>query len=140
MTNCRSSNEPFSYFGVHLGKDRQLLPTCYVIRNRNSTTHVLMSWHFEGSNDKMNWTLLDRRIYSTGSTEYDLQFEDTQAHLCQKGATSAWGIDTDIYREIGFEGFRYFRIIQVGKNSSASDNLALSGLEIYGRVTGGRWP
>lgn len=63
VTNCRTLNEPFSYFGVDLGEGRMLLPTCYTIRNRNSTTHVLLNWHFEGSNDKSNWTILDRRIY-----------------------------------------------------------------------------
>jgi len=49
-------------------------------------------------------------------------------------------VDTDLYREIGFDGFRYFRVIQVGKNSSGSDNLGLSGFELYGRVISGRWP
>jgi len=53
---------------------------------------------------------------------------------------STWGIDTDIYRELGFEGYRFFRIIQVGKNSSGSDNLALSGFEIYGKCIRGRFP
>lgn len=66
-TNCRTLNEPYSYFGVDLGNGRRLLPTCYSIRNRNSPTHVLLNWHFEGSNDKVNWTLLDRRIYFTNS-------------------------------------------------------------------------
>ena len=27
VTNCRTQNEPFSYFGVDLGEGRQLLPT-----------------------------------------------------------------------------------------------------------------
>ena len=37
IVNCRTGNEPFSYFGVDLGESRQLLPTCYSIRNRNIT-------------------------------------------------------------------------------------------------------
>jgi hypothetical protein len=56
-----------------------------------------------------------------------------------KGAASSWAVDTDIYREIGYSGFRYFRILQTSKNSSGSDNLALSGFELYGSVTKGRW-
>ena len=68
------------------------------------------------------------------------EIEDEQKALKQKGAASTWGIDTDVYREVGFEGFRFFRVIQVGKNSSGSDNLALSGFELYGKVTSGRWP
>ena len=96
-----------------------------------------MNWHLEGSNDKVNWIILDRRIYlSDGHGEE----EEEQKHLRQKGAASTWGIDTDIYREVGFEGYRYFRVIQVGKNSSGSDNLALSGFELYGKLAHGRWP
>ena len=140
MVNCRTGNEPFSYFGVDLGEGRKLVPTCYSLRNRNSTTHVLLNWHFEGSNDKVNWTVLDRRLYMTGNPVEDINFEDEKKQLCAKGAPSTWGIDTDIYREIGSDGFRYFRVIQVGKNSSGSDNLSLSGLELYGRVVCGRWP
>ena len=98
----------------------------------------MLNWHFEGSNDKVNWTVLDRRLYYTEGSQED--FEEEKKLLCQKGAATTWGIDTEVYREIGLEGFRYFRIVQVGKNSSGSDNLALSGLELYGRVTAGRWP
>jgi len=38
-------------------------------------------------------------------------FEEEHRLLKQKGAASTWGIDTDIYREVGFEGYRYLRII-----------------------------
>lgn len=99
-----------------------------------------MNWHFEASNDKVNWIVLDRRIYLTGNTEEDLHFAVEQKELAQKGHTSTWGVETEIYREIGFDGFRYFRIVQVGRNSSGSDNLALSGFELYGKVCAGRWP
>lgn len=100
-----------------------------------------MNWHIEGSNDKVNWIILDRRIYLSSPTGgADGELEEEQKLLKQKGAASTWGIDTDIYREVGFDGYRFFRIIQVGKNSSGSDNLALSGIELYGKVTGGRWP
>jgi hypothetical protein len=44
VTNCRTSNEINSYFGVDLDSDRALLPTCYTIRNRNSTTFVMLDW------------------------------------------------------------------------------------------------
>lgn len=99
-----------------------------------------MNWHLEGSNDKINWIILDRRIYLAQGGPSDADLEEEQKLLRQKGAASTWGVDTDVYREVGFEGFRYFRIIQVGKNSSGSDNLALSGFELYGKVSAGRWP
>ncbi|TNV84937.1 hypothetical protein FGO68_gene49 [Halteria grandinella] len=137
VVNCRTLNEPFSFFGIDLGIGRQLAPSCYSLKNRNSLTHVLLNWHFEASNDRINWTLLDRRIYLSENAQYNKSVEQEQTALCQKGATSTWGIDTATYGEnpLTANGFRYFRIVQVGKNSSGSDNLTLSGLEIYGRVT-----
>lgn len=69
VSNCRTHNEPYSYFGIDLGKDRSLLPSVYTIRNRNSTTHVMMNWVFEASNDKVNWCELDRRMYMTGKQD-----------------------------------------------------------------------
>ena len=123
-----------------MGQNRKILPSCYTIRNRNSTTHVLMNWHFEASNDRVNWAVLDRRVYLTGHTEEDEQYAKLQKELCQKGHTSTWGIERDVYKMVGYEGFRYFRIVQIGQNSSGSNNLALSGFEIYGGNLSGRWP
>lgn len=97
-----------------------------------------MNWHLEGSNDKVNWIILDRRIYMNDPGQNEN--EDDQKHLKQKGGATTWGIDLDTYREVGYDGYRFFRIVQVGKNSSGSDNLALSGFELYGKVTQGRWP
>lgn len=73
VVNCRTLNEPFSFFGVDLGEGRFLIPTCYSIRNRNSSTHVLMNWHMEASNDKVNWVILDRRIYLSDNLNYNLE-------------------------------------------------------------------
>lgn len=41
-----------------------------------------MNWNFEGSNDKVNWTLLDRRVYMTGHTEEDSLYAQEQKELC----------------------------------------------------------
>jgi len=48
-------------------------------------------------------------------------------------------IDTDIYRQLGWDGYRLFRIVQVDKNTSGTDHLALSGFELYGRISGSPW-
>jgi len=144
--NLRTLNEPFSFFGVDLGEGRKLLPTCYTIMNRNSSTHVLMNWHFEGSNDKLNWTILDRRVYmpsqmESGGIQDNLQVDpEIVETVCQKQATNTWGVDQMVYNEIDDEGFRFFRIIQISPNSSGSDNLALSCFEMYGKIVSGRFP
>jgi len=75
----------------------------------------------------------------TNIPEQDALFEEEHRMLTIKGGSSTWGVDSDVFREVGYEGFRFFRVIQVGKNSSGSDNLALSGFEIYGKITKGRW-
>ena len=138
-TNCRTQNEVNSYFGVDLRDGRHLLPDFYSLRNRNSTTHVLMNWVLEGSVDKIDWRELDRRIHI--HDDGTIEDEDDVSRLRQKGSATTWGIDQDIYRQIGCtDGFRFFRIVQIGKNSSGSDNLALSGFELYGIGTKGQWP
>ena len=48
-----------------------LLPSCYSIKNRNVSSHVVMNWHFEASNDKVNWVILDRRIYMSDNIAYN---------------------------------------------------------------------
>jgi len=76
----------------------------------------------------------------TGNHEEDLPHIEIQKELRQKGQTSTWGVDTELYREIGFDGFRFFRVKQIGPNSTGADNLALSGFEMYGKPVKGRWP
>lgn len=109
--NCRTHNEPCSYFGVDLGVGRALLPNVYTIRNRNCSSHVLMNWAFEASNDKVHWIPLDERVHMTGMAEQDAYYEKDQKRLKEKGAASSYGVDSSIYKEIGFDGFRFFRII-----------------------------
>ena len=129
-----------SYFGVDLGRGRALLPTCYTVLNRNASSHCLLNWQFEGSNDQTAWTVLDKRMYFTGDAEVDQQFEECADRMKKSGGTTTCGIDTGIYQsDHGFEGYRFFRIVQIGLNSSGGHTLALSGLELYGRITRGKW-
>ena len=109
--NCRTLNEPFSHMGVDLGEGRVLRPTCYSLKNRNATSHVLMNWHLEASEDKINWVILDRRIYKADNPTYNNELLHEQAQLKMKGATSTWGVDPDVYKEVGEGGFRYFRLV-----------------------------
>lgn len=37
------------------------MPTGYSIRNRASTSYVMLCWRLEASNDLMNWVTLDVR-------------------------------------------------------------------------------
>ena len=64
LVNLRTLNEAYSYFGVDLGEDRNLIPSCYSIKNRNSPAHVLLCWVLEASNDKVKFETIGRE-YST---------------------------------------------------------------------------
>jgi hypothetical protein len=63
VTNNHTMNQAFSFFGFQITLGRYLLPTCYTIRNRPSEAYVMLSWRFEGSNDLVNWQLLDTRYH-----------------------------------------------------------------------------
>jgi len=46
---------------------------------------------------------------------------------------STWGVDTSKLSDWErTEGFKYFRIVQVGTNFEGSYSLGLSALEVYG--------
>lgn len=47
LVNCRTLNEPNAFMGIDFGPERYLIPSCYTIRNRDSTRHVLLNWIFE---------------------------------------------------------------------------------------------
>lgn len=80
--NCRTEDEPYSFFGVDLGQDRRLLPSYYTLRNRSANTHVVRNWYFEASVTGANWVILDARIYQSDDA-LDNEFKD----FCKPGGT-----------------------------------------------------
>lgn len=138
LVNLRTLNEPQSYFGVDLGKDRRLIPSCYTIMNRASPSHVLLNWEFEASNDGVTYEVLDTRIFLTNDLKINQELENERNQLKEPGCTSTWGIDPHFKNKFP-SGFRYFIIKNIGRNSSGGFNLAISGLEIYGIGLGTGW-
>ncbi len=141
LENCRTSNQQESYMGVDFGKMRTLFPKQYSIRNRDSLKHVLLNWVLEASLDYQNWYELDRRIHLSSNEETNNFRKKERGMLLQKGVITTWAVDihklkstiSTLSNDIkSFKGFRYFRVKQIGKNSSDSYNLALSGFELYG--------
>ena len=77
---------------------------------------MVRSWQLQGSKDGVNWITLREH--------------DSDDKLGEPGSTGTWSIDT--HSEV-----RHLRIQQMGKNASAQTHyLSLSGLEVYGKVTG----
>ena len=139
LVNLRTENEENSFFGVDLGENRTLVPTAYSIRNRNSPTHVMLCWNLEASNDKINFEILDTRIFSNSENPQIHQRLERERNLLKEpGCTSTWGISKKI-KEKYPDGFRYFLIKQIDKNSNGSYNLTNSGFELYGEGKGSGW-
>ena len=140
IVNLCSENEENSFFGVDLGPNRYLLPTLYSIRNRDSSSNVLLNWQLEGSNDKINFTTLDKRMFGIENTneKNKEQYRKYRNLLKEPKTTSTWGISKSV-REIYPNGFRYFILKQIGKNSSGNYNMAISGFEMYGEGIGNGW-
>ena len=138
LVNLSTENEENSFFGVDLGPDRYLLPTYYSIRNRDSSSNVLLCWNLQGSNDKINFEILDKRIFNNENDRNRDKYRKYRNLLKEPGTTSTWGINKKI-REKFPNGFRYFLLKQIDKNSSGNYNLAISGFELYGDAIGNGW-
>jgi len=123
QVNIRSNNIPNSFFGVDLQSDRLLMLTGSCLKNRNSTSHCLVSWVIEGSMEKEGtWEPLDTRQDTTS-----LRKEDVVMYF-------------DVPADAQGRAYRCFRVRQTSANSSGSDNLVLGGFELYGKAVGGTWP
>ena len=139
LVNLRTENEENSFLGVDLGENRALVPTAYSLKNRNSATHVMLCWNLEASNDKIHFEILDTRIFSNEENPQIHQKLERERNLLKEpGCTSTWGISKKIKEKFP-DGFRYFLIKQIDRNSNGSYNLTNSGFELYGEAKGNGW-
>ena len=137
--NLSTENEENSFFGIDLGPNRALIPTAYSLKNRDSDTNVLLCWNFQGSNDKINFEILDQRFFYSETNDKLREKTRKCRHMLKKPkTTSTWGINKKIKDKYP-NGFRYFLLKQLGKNSSGNYNLTISGFEIYGIGIGSGW-
>lgn len=136
--NLRTLNEENSFIGVDIGQERFLVPSCYSIKNRNSLSHVMLGWQLEASNDKTNYDIIDKKIFFCGNAQQNQGIEKERNLLKQPGCTSTWNINKKI-KEKYSNGFRYFVLRQIDKNSSGGYNMAISEFELYGEAIGRSW-
>ena len=89
----------------------------------------MTSWRFDASNDLVNWVTLDSRYGH-------LHTHEAFSAICKPGNVTTWGINPNKYRkEIGFNGFTAFRIVQIDENTGKSYEMNLAGCEVYGKPT-----
>jgi len=77
-------------------------------------TEALRDWKLQGSNDGKKWT--------------KLLSHKQDASLDRKGATKTWVIPKPK------KSYQMFRLLQTGKNSNNHWYMALSSVELYGKV------
>ena len=98
--------------------------------NHYGCTH-LRSWRLEGSNDEEEWKLRFRG-FGLGLGWKVLKEHTNDQSLNSGYRVASWEVDR---KEQG-AGFRFFRIIQTGKNSNGRHVLCCAGIELYGTLFG----
>ncbi|XP_015750977.1 PREDICTED: uncharacterized protein LOC107330958 [Acropora digitifera] len=110
-----TKDEEQSWWCVDLTENYALYLTHYTLRHGPKTNiSYLLNWRLEGSLDGQSWQTLRRHDNDRGLTG------NHPYRRC------TWAIDGNV------NAFRYFRILQTGKNSSGRFGIFLSGIELYG--------
>lgn len=117
--NCHTNDDKRSWFALDLGL--HLLPTAYTLRHaRGYGKSALRHWLFQVSKDGLSWTTLFTHV--------------DDCSLNEPGSTATWPLEPASGET---QGWRHVRIQQMGKNASGQTHyLSVSGLELYGTVTG----
>ena len=110
-----TKDEEQSWWCVDLTENYALYLTHYTLRHGpKKNISYLLNWRLEGSLDGQSWETLRRHDNDRGLTG------NHPYRRC------TWAIDGN------GNAFRYFRILQTGKNSSGRFGIFLSGIELYG--------
>ena len=117
-TTSGTEDKENSWWSIDLGLRYQLIITNCSLRDGNMYGKLApINWKLEGSNDGEKWDSLET-----------IHMKDPQC-MCRDRSihqTRIWSVVGEI------APFRFFRIFQTGINSSGSNGLYLSGIELYG--------
>jgi hypothetical protein len=61
FVDVQTTNQKDSFFGFDFGEGSFIVPSCYTIRN--SSSFVVLTWIFQGSNDLVNFDTLDTGVF-----------------------------------------------------------------------------
>jgi len=105
---------PSSWFSIDFGPHRLITLTYYSLRHGgNYKADSLRTWDLQGSIDGVQWKTITRHHNDNS--------------LNGPYATHSWFVKCK-------ECFRFFRVLQTGRNSSHHNFLVLSGFEFYGML------
>lgn len=113
--------EKESWWRVELSKKYSLYLTHYTLRHgRDNGDSFLRNWQLEGSLDGSTWKVLKKH-------NNDNSLRKPSSY------TATWSVE----EETG--AFRFFQIVQTGKNSSKDFGIYLTGMELYGVLLKGSY-
>lgn len=115
---CYTDDIYNSWMCVDIGEGRLFRATAYGLRHDTQGPRgVLRNWIFQGkAQEQDEWATLSNHI-------------EDKSLRCSAGSVASFFINSP-----GLEGFRYFRILQNGKNSSDKHRLLCSGIELFGTL------
>ncbi|XP_044179729.1 E3 ubiquitin-protein ligase Ufd4-like [Acropora millepora] len=112
---CATKARINSWWCVDLTENYALYLTHYTLRHgQEQSGSVLRNWELQGSLDGEEWTTLKTH-------ENDQGLQESKSYC-----TCTWPIEGKS------NAFRYFKILQTGKNSTGNLGIFLSGIELYG--------
>lgn len=112
---CWSQDVPSSWLQIDLGPSKSLRITHYTLRHgSNSKQDLIRNWILKASSDGKEYDTLKRH-------------KDDESLVTPFGSKT-WSIHGCKKR------YRYFKIVQIGHNSSKHNFLSLSGVEFYGEL------
>jgi len=137
---------PSSWFTLDLGQSRSVAPTAYTLRHgMNFKADSLRTWELQGSTGD-NWVCLRRHTndtalngrYSVNTWIITLNSNPLQHSNSNpnpnSNITNSNNNTQQQQQQQQQTAFRYFRILQTGRNSNNRNFLVLCGFEIYGEL------
>ena len=110
---CGTLDKKNSWWCVDLTKSYTLYLTHYSLRQAKGRP-VIRNWRLQGSLDGRNWETLRDHV------------DDRRLGNGPAYRSATWEVDGKM------SAFRYFKIMQTGKNSEGKFSLFLAGMELYG--------
>lgn len=107
-----------SWWSVDLGENMLLFVThCALRHGKEEGDSILQHWELQGSIDGIKYKTLAKENKPDGPPP----FRDPHPYY-----TGMWSVKGEV------KAFRFFRILQTGRNSSSKYGIYLSGVELYG--------
>lgn len=127
--------EPHSWMEVDIGKSRAMQVSTYCLRHGtgsggadSSSFSAAFSKGFKGGGGLIHWKL---QASNSGKDVVNREWDTLSKHMEEKSLSNklvaSWPIESS-------KSYRYFRILQTGKNSGGGYSLRCSGIELYGTL------